>query len=42
MNMQMAYEMAVAERELKPKIHQEVRRRIATESGNTGSMKRSA
>jgi addiction module HigA family antidote len=42
MNMQMAYEMAVAERELKPKIHQEVRRRIDTESGNAGRMKRSA
>jgi len=42
MNMQMAYEMAVAERELKPKIHQEVRRRIKTERGNAGRMKRSA
>lgn len=42
LNMQMAYEMAVAERELKPKIHQEVRRRINTEGGHAGRMKRSA
>lgn len=42
MNMQMAYEMAVAERELKPKIDREVKRRIDAETGNASRMKRSA
>ena len=42
MNMQMAYDLAVAERALKPKIHQEVRRRTDAASAAQGRMKRSA
>ena len=42
MNMQMAYEMGVAERELKSKIHQEVRRRVNKEGEQAARMRRSA
>lgn len=42
MNMQIAYEMAVAERELMPKIHQEVSRRTNAAPTSEDRMKRSA
>lgn len=42
MNMQISYEMAVAQRELMPKIHREVRRRDDAEHGSPDRMKRSA
>lgn len=42
MNMQIAYEMAVAERDLMPKIHREVRRRGDESSTGQGRLKRSA
>ena len=42
MNMQMAYEMAVAERELVPKIHAEVRRRSDENRMGHRRLKRSA
>ena len=42
MNMQMAYEMAVARRELMPRIHREVRSRTGVASAGQSRMKRSA
>jgi addiction module HigA family antidote len=42
MNMQVAYEMAVAERELMPKIHREVQRRTDGDRSSQSRLKRSA
>lgn len=42
MNMQIAYEMAVAHRDLMPKIHREVSRRVDAGNGSPGRMQRSA